>query len=185
MVRGQADRRTAGAAGPARGVALALPAALVLGLAGCGGGGWFGGGSDAGGVGQLAPQTDPLDPQERAAQPGRTSTIWDLFSNAEQPGTTVQVNRFLWQASLEVLDFLPVETVDPFSGVIVTGFGQPPGGGRDYRAAVLITDPALDARSINVALMTRAGPASPATIRAVEDAIMTRARQLRVRDGRL
>jgi uncharacterized protein with FMN-binding domain len=75
--------------------------------------------------------------------------------------------------------------VDPFSGVIVTGFGTPPGGGRAYRAAVLVNDPALDARSLNVALLTSAGPASPATIRAVEDAILTRARQLRVRDGGL
>ena len=113
------------------------------------------------------------------------STVWDLFSNNQPPSVTVEVNRYLWNASLEVLDFLPVQSVDPFSGVIVTGFGTPPGGGRAYRAAVLVNDPAMDARSLNVALMTGAGPADQATIRAVEDAILTRARQLRVRDGRL
>lgn len=118
-------------------------------------------------------------------EPARRSTIWDLFTNVDPPGTTVEVNRYLWNAALEVLDFLPVQTVDPFSGVIVTGFGTPPGGGRAYRAAVMVTDPALDARSLNVAIMTQAGPASPATTRAVEDAILTRARQLRIRDGRL
>ena len=155
--------------------------ALTALLAGCGGGGWFGGGERV----ASADTTAVTDGREREAARSRSGTIWDLFVNADPPGTTVQVNRYLWNAALEVLDFLPVETVDPFSGVIVTGFGQPPGGGREYRAAVLVTDPALDARSINVALMTRAGPASPATIRAVEDAIMTRARQLRVRDGRL
>ena len=156
-------------------------AGLALGLAGCGAGSWFGASpGDAGAA------LDAL-PEERAARaPGeRRSTIWDLFANVDPPGTTVEVNRYLWNAALEVLDFLPVETVDPFSGVIVTGYGRPPGGGREYRAAVLVTDPALDARSINVALMTQAGPADPATVRAVEDAIMTRARQLRVRDGRL
>jgi hypothetical protein len=110
------------------------------------------------------------------------STIWDLFSNAQPPSTTVEVNKYLWNASLEVLDFLPVQSIDPFSGVIVTGYGTPPGGGRAYRAAILVNDPALDARSLNVALMTRNGPASRETIRAVEDAILTRARQLRIRD---
>ena len=155
-------------------------AGLSVGLAGCGGGGWFGG-TPSGTTEAATPS-----PEGTATRPGeRRATIWDLFVNVDPPGTTVQVNRYLWNAALEVLDFLPVETVDPFSGVIVTGFGRPPGGGQEYRAAVLVSDPALDARSINVALMTRAGPASPATIRAVEDAIMTRARQLRVRDGRL
>lgn len=97
----------------------------------------------------------------------------------------VQVNRYIWSASLQVLDFLPIQSVDPFTGVIVTGFGTPPGGGRAYRATVLISDPALDARSLNVALQTQGGAASAATVRAVEDAILTRARQLRIADNRL
>jgi len=59
--------------------------------------------------------------------------------------------------------------------------GRPPGGGSAYRATILISDPALDARSLNVALQTRNGPVSTGTQRAVEDAILTRARQLRVR----
>jgi len=95
------------------------------------------------------------------------------------------VNRYLWNASLQVLDFLPIESVDPFTGVIVTGFGTPPGGGRPYRATVHVSDVALDARGLNVALMTTAGPASPETVRAVENAILTRARQLRIQDRRL
>lgn len=98
---------------------------------------------------------------------------------------TVAVNRYLWAASLDVLNFLPVQSVDPFTGVIVTGFGTPPGGGRAYRATVYITDPALDARSLNVALATSGGPASIETQRAIEDAILSRARQLRIADGRL
>ncbi|MEX0368432.1 MAG: DUF3576 domain-containing protein [Ruegeria sp.] len=113
------------------------------------------------------------------------STIWDIFdrSNAEQ---TTQVNRYLWAATLDVLSFLPVQSVDPFTGVIVTGYGTPPGGGRSYRATVHIKDPALEARALNVALQSSGGRAvSPATTRAVEDAILSRARQLRIADGRL
>jgi len=84
-----------------------------------------------------------------------------------------------------VLSFLPVQSVDPFTGVIVTGFGTPPGGNRAYRATVYITDPALDARSLNVALQSRSGPVATETQRAIEDAILSRARQLRIADGNL
>lgn len=98
---------------------------------------------------------------------------------------SVAVNRYLWAASLDVLNFLPVQSVDPFTGVIVTGFGTPPGGRRAYKATIYIVDPALDARSLNVALQTRSGPASVETQRAVEDAILSRARQLRIADSRL
>ncbi len=97
----------------------------------------------------------------------------------------VAVNRYLWAASLDVLSFLPVQTADPFTGVISTGFGTPPGSGRAYRATIQVTDPALDARSLNVALQSRNGPVALETQRAIEDAILSRARQLRIADGAL
>ena len=95
---------------------------------------------------------------------------------------TVAVNRYIWAASLDVLSFLPVESVDPFTGVIVFGYGTPPGSGRAYKATVHVSDPALDARSLNVAIQTRGGAASAQTQRAIEDAILARARQLRIAD---
>ncbi len=98
---------------------------------------------------------------------------------------SVAVNRYLWAASLDVLSFLPIQSVDPFTGVIVMGYGTPPGGSRSYRATVYITDPALDARSLNVALQSRSGPVALETQRAIEDAILTRARQIRSGDGAL
>lgn len=119
-------------------------------------------------------------------RPGAERTgIFDLFGPNDDPNVTLEVNKYIWNASLEVLSFLPIQTVDPFSGLIVTGFGRPPGGGRAYRATVLIQDPALDARSLTLSLQTQGGPASPETVRAVEDAILTRARQLRIRDADL
>lgn len=97
----------------------------------------------------------------------------------------VAVNRYLWRASLDVLSFLPVRQADPFTGVIVTGYGTPPGGGRAYRATIHVSDPALDARSLSVSLLSRSGPVSAQTRRAVEDAILARARQIRIADGKL
>ncbi|RWR06618.1 DUF3576 domain-containing protein [Paenirhodobacter populi] len=111
--------------------------------------------------------------------------IWDLFTDHADPNVQISVNKYLWNASLDVLNFLPIQSVDPFSGLIVTGYGTPPGGGRAYRATIHITDPALDARSLKVSLESRGGTVSPDTVRAVEDAILTRARQLRIADSRL
>ncbi|WP_108485258.1 DUF3576 domain-containing protein [Oceaniglobus ichthyenteri] len=113
------------------------------------------------------------------------STLFDLFTNADDPNVTIEVNKYIWNAAQEVLNFMPIESADPFSGVLVYGYGRPPGGGRAYRATVYVQDPALDARSLNVALQTQGGPASVDTVRAIEDAILTRARQLRIRDGKL
>lgn len=126
--------------------------------------------------------TNPNIPSNIETNPN--NTIWSLF-NRKSTEQLVLVNKYLWSASLEVLSFLPVQTVDPFTGVIVTGFGTPPGGGRAYRATILIDDPALDARSLNLALQTRNGPVNAATSRAVEDAILSRARELRIADNKL
>lgn len=123
--------------------------------------------------------TNPNEPTEPR------STIWDLFENRDDPNTTIEVNKYLWNASLDILNFLPIQSADPFSGIIVTGYGTPPGGGRAYRATILIRDPALEARSLNVALASRSGPVSAETTRAIEDAILTRARQLRIADKNL
>lgn len=130
-----------------------------------------------------------LDPEAMKVKGGRESSSARVQSgtslfDAFRGGDGVKVNRFLWTASLQVLDFLPVQSADPFTGVITTGFGTPPGGGGAYRATVLISDPALDARSLNVALQTRSGPVSAEAQRAVEDAILARARQLRAQAGR-
>jgi hypothetical protein len=117
---------------------------------------------------------------------GNRSVTNALTEPARTPGAeSVAVNRYLWAASLDVLNFLPVESVDPFTGVIVFGAGRPPGGGTAYRATVHVSSPALDARSLNLALATASGPVGPETARAVEDAILSRARQLRMADGGL
>ena len=94
------------------------------------------------------------------------SSLLDIFRSG---GAQVKVNRYLWTAALQTLDFLPVQSADPFTGVITTGYGRPPGGGRAYRATILISDPALDARSLNVAIATQSGPVDADTRRAVRN----------------
>ena len=126
--------------------------------------------------------------EARSAALGPTTereSIFDLFLGVDDPNRTVEVNKYIWTAAQEVLDFLPLETADPFSGVLVYGYGTPPGAGQAYRATIFVQDPALDARPLNVAMATRGGPVTPATTQAIEDAILTRARQLRLGDAAL
>ncbi|RYI12358.1 MAG: DUF3576 domain-containing protein, partial [Acetobacteraceae bacterium] len=160
---------------------VALATGLALALAGCGNGP----GSGLFQKRASIPTDEQMTRKEKAdaqraalakAHPEdkKGSVIWDLFSNSDNPNTTVEVNKYIWQASLEVLNFLPIESVDPFTGVIVTGYGRPPGGGKAYRATIYVQDPALDARSLKVALQGQGGGAvAPETSRAVEDAILT------------
>jgi hypothetical protein len=168
--------------------AFGLSLVAILGLSACGGGrgsvGSAGSGNIFGGGSNAQQQGGGIQHSPKAEEP--RETIWDLFQNVDDPNTTVEVNRYIWNASLDVLSFMPVQAADPFSGVIVFGLGRPPGGGTAYKATVYVRDPALDARSLSVALYTSNGrPASAEAVRKVEDAILTRARQLRIRDGKL
>lgn len=150
-------------------------AALVI--AGCSGneGNRSGGGGGGSGGGLFAGSSEPED----------RSTIWDLFGNNNSPDAAFQVNRYIWNASLDVLDFLPLETVEPFTGVIETGWGRPPNGRDDYRVTVLIKDPALDARALSVSVYDRSGPVDADVAEEIENAILSRARQLRKADSEL
>lgn len=118
-----------------------------------------------------------------AQEEAERETIWDLF-NTPDANVDYQVNRYLWNASLDVLSFLPVESADPFTGLLTMGYGRAPGSGQAYKVSVRITESALDARALRVDVTTRSGPASVATRRQIEDAILTRARQLRIADAK-
>jgi len=106
--------------------------------------------------------------------------LGDLFkSSGDEIGS---VNKYLWQASIEVLNFLPINSADPFSGIIVFGKGKAPGSSQSYDATVYISDPALDARSLSVTVRSSNGTISSAAKREIENAILSRARQLRLKE---
>ena len=106
--------------------------------------------------------------------------LGDFFkSGSDEIGS---VNKYLWQASLEVLSFLPITSADPFSGIIVFGRGKAPGSSQFYDATVYISDPALDARSLNVTVRSSNGTVSSEAKREIERAILSRARQLRLKE---
>ena len=109
-----------------------------------------------------------------------SGNLGDLFkSSGDEIGS---VNKYLWQASIEVLNFLPINSADPFSGIIVFGKGKAPGSSQSYDATVYISDPALDARSLSVTVRSSNGTISLAAKREIESAILSRARQLRLKE---
>jgi len=155
---------------------LTVIATLILSVSACGERGPFAGGNEGG-------FERDFDSPRRTNQERNGRSVFDLFSTRDDPNTTLEVNKYLWSASLDVLSFMPIEAADPFTGTIVMGYGRPQGGGPAYRATVFISDPALDARALRVSLQDINGRAvGSETQRAVENAILTRARQIRVRD---
>jgi hypothetical protein len=102
---------------------------------------------------------------------------------ASDAATRSGVNRYIWQASLDTLSFLPIESADPFSGLIVTDWGHVQGSPGLYRVTVLVQRSDLGANAIRVAAFRQSGggsaPLSAESISRIEDAIITRARQLR------
>ena len=42
-------------------------------------------------------------------------------------GAGIGVNAYLWRGALDTLSFMPLSSADPFGGVIITDWYQPPG----------------------------------------------------------
>ena len=113
----------------------------------------------------------------------------ELFRNQ---GPALNVNRFMWTAAIETLDFLPLASTDPFGGVITTDWGAPAGvSGERFRAVAVIDSDELVVDALRLALYRQVlsggvwvdAAVSDTTVRQIEDAILLRARQLRRADA--
>jgi len=102
---------------------------------------------------------------------------------------TLGVNSYLWHASLDTLAFMPLSSADPFGGVIITDwYSAPDDANERMKVTVYILDRRLRADGIKIAVFrqTRSGAAwvdstvNPDTSVRLEDAILTRARELRL-----
>jgi hypothetical protein len=103
---------------------------------------------------------------------------------------SIGVNGYLWRASLDTLAFMPLASADPYGGVIVTDwYTNPEKPDERFKATVYILDTRLRADGLNVAVFKQikdgAGgwidaPATDQTATDIENAILTRARQLKL-----
>ena len=113
-------------------------------------------------------------------------------SNA--PAVGIGVNAYLWRASLDTLSFMPLTNADPWGGVInYDWYSDPAAPNERFKATVFILDTRLRADALNVAVVKQvrgadgqwtAAPVDPQTETDLENAILTRARQLNLADAR-
>ena len=115
-----------------------------------------------------------------------------LFGGKEEipQGGGIGVNSFLWRASLDTISFMPLASADPFGGVIITDWYSPPEAREErFKITVYILGRELRADDIRAAVFRQRQDVGGAWIDAaveqrttvdLEDAILTRARQLRI-----
>ena len=99
------------------------------------------------------------------------------------------VNAYLWRASLDTLSFLPLSSADPYGGVIITDwYANPEKKDERMKATVYILDTRLRADGVSAAVFRETltngvwtpASVSPETNVALENAILSKARQLRL-----
>lgn len=99
------------------------------------------------------------------------------------------VNAYLWRASLDTLSFLPLASADPYGGVIITDwYANPEKKDERMKATVYILDTRLRADGVSAAVFRETltngvwtpASVSPDTNVALENAILSKARELRL-----
>jgi hypothetical protein len=101
----------------------------------------------------------------------------------------IGVNSYLWRASLQTIDFMPLASADPWGGVITTDwYANPAKPDERFKVTIYILDTRLRADGVSCAVFKEdkvngqwaTAPVSPDTNVAMENAILTKARQLRL-----
>jgi hypothetical protein len=100
----------------------------------------------------------------------------------------IGVNGYLWRASLDTLSFMPLANADPWGGVInYDWYTNPQTPNERFKATVFILDTRLRADALNVTVTKEvkgadgqwtAAPVAAQTEADLENAILTKARQL-------
>lgn len=103
---------------------------------------------------------------------------------------TIGVNGYLWRATLDTLSFMPLASADPYGGVVITDwYTNPEKPDERFKATVYILDTRLRADGLNVTVFKQVSdgaggwtdaPTSAQTETDIENAILTKARQLRL-----
>ena len=112
-------------------------------------------------------------------------------ANQGQGGPSgVGVNSYLWRATLDTVSFMPLASADPFGGVIITDWYSPSESPTErFKMNVLILGRELRADGVRATVFKQKRDASgqwvdaavePQTGIDLENAILTRARQLRL-----
>lgn len=108
-------------------------------------------------------------------------------SSTEESG--LAVNGYLWRAALDTVSFMPLASADPFGGTIITDwYADPATPNARTKLNVFILDKQLKAEALNVKVFRQVksgnswkdAPVAPETATKLEDAILNRAREMRI-----
>ncbi|MBL4590108.1 MAG: DUF3576 domain-containing protein [Alphaproteobacteria bacterium] len=100
----------------------------------------------------------------------------------------ITVNSFLWHAALDTVSFMPLASADPFGGTILTDWHSDTSAPHErIKLNVFILGKELKGSAVKVTVFKQVKTGTwvnvdpaPETARKLEDAILTRARQLRI-----
>lgn len=129
------------------------------------------------------------DPQMGSLFDGATTIFGG--GEAQVAAPALPVNGYMWRAALETFSFLPMQSADPVAGVIITDwYSDPVKPDERFKATIYVMDRDLRADALRVSTFreTRtnnvwsAAEVAPQTNRRLEDAILVRARELRIAD---
>jgi hypothetical protein len=104
-------------------------------------------------------------------------------------GGSLGVNAYLWRGALDTLAFMPLVSADPFGGVIITDWYQPPSSPDErFKATAYILGRTLRADGVRVSVFRQVNQdgrwvdaaVSAETVGAIEAKVLERARELRV-----
>jgi hypothetical protein len=132
--------------------------------------------------------------QEQGSLFGPGGLFGSKADKKDAPETGVAVNAFLWRASLDTINFIPLVSADPFGGVIITDWYTPAESPNErMKVQITILDRELRADGVRVAVFKQQtspkggtwvdAQVDPRTNTEIENAILTRARQLRIAQG--
>lgn len=143
-----------------------------------------------------APEANPTDmPAGPGLFSGESGNILSAFQGngpgaRSESGGKIGVSIYLWRAALESVSFMPITQADSNGGVITTDwYTAPAAPGERVRANVLILGKTLRAEALKITLFKQVkgangswtdAPVSPATVTALENTILTKARALKV-----
>ena len=125
-----------------------------------------------------------------ACSHGRGIAPLSMGKKSASAQATIGVNGYLWRATLDTLAFMPLSSADPWGGTVVTDwYTNPEKPDERFKATVYILDTRLRADGLKVTVFkqvkdTSGGWADASTSEQtetdIENAILTRARQLRL-----
>lgn len=122
---------------------------------------------------------------------GGSKEVADRYRPVQlEQASSMRVNGYLWQAAIETLHFMPIASTDATGGVIVTDWYTDPSAPNErVKMRVAVMDSRLRADALKVSINRQAKdrsgewaeqPVQQATVAGVEDAILVRARQIRI-----